>query len=129
MLPTAGLAVTPENASLPPHCTPTTSLAAGTVWRRRAFRRSRIGRARCTMSSTIDMKPTCVASCRQTLLSVAPAGRSGSVPGGISRSGCSFSQPRLTISSSPPKFGFMLMWRSVRCGISAPGASIATPQP
>jgi hypothetical protein len=23
--PTAGLAVTPENASLPPHCTPTTS--------------------------------------------------------------------------------------------------------
>jgi hypothetical protein len=39
--PTAGLAVTPLKASLPPHCTPTTSSLAGTVSRRRAFRRSR----------------------------------------------------------------------------------------
>ena len=37
--PTAGLAVTPLKASLPPHCTPTTSSLAGTVSRRRAFRR------------------------------------------------------------------------------------------
>ena len=51
------------------------------------------------------------------------------VPGGSSRSGCSFSQPRLTTITSPPKFGFRLMLRSVRIGISAPGASIATPQP
>ena len=35
--PTAGLAVAPENASLPPHCTPTTSADAGTVSRRREF--------------------------------------------------------------------------------------------
>src|SRR5258708_20714861 len=39
--PTAGLAVTPLNASLPPHCTPTTRALAGTVSRRRAFSRSR----------------------------------------------------------------------------------------
>ena len=43
--PTAGLAVTPQNASLPPHCTPTTSSLAGTVSRRRAFRRSRCSSA------------------------------------------------------------------------------------
>ena len=35
--PTAGLAVTPENASLPPHCTPTTRSAAEKVSRPRAF--------------------------------------------------------------------------------------------
>jgi hypothetical protein len=40
--PTAGLAVTPEKASLPPHCTPTTSSLAGTVSRRRAFRRFQV---------------------------------------------------------------------------------------
>ena len=33
--PTAGFAVTPLKASLPPHCTPTTSSLAGTVSRRR----------------------------------------------------------------------------------------------
>jgi hypothetical protein len=42
--PTAGLAVTPLKASLPPHCTPTTSSLAGTVSRRRAFRRCRCTR-------------------------------------------------------------------------------------
>ena len=31
--------------------------------------------------------------------------------------------------TSPPKFGFRLMLRSVRIGITASGASIATPQP
>ena len=50
-------------------------------------------------------------------------------PGGSSRSGCSFSQPRLTTMISPPKFGFLLMLRSVRIGICASGASMATPQP
>ena len=53
----------------------------------------------------------------------------GIVPGGIRRSGCSFSQPRLTIITSPPKFGFRLMLRTVRIGTIASGASIATPQP
>ena len=64
--PTAGLAVTPENASLPPHCTPTTSSLAGTVSRRRAFRRSRCSSACVMIDSIIDMKPTCASSCRQT---------------------------------------------------------------
>ncbi len=50
-------------------------------------------------------------------------------PGGSSRSGCSFSQPRLTTITSPPKFGFSEMWRRVRMGITASGASMATPQP
>ena len=63
--PTAGLAVKPEKASLPPHCTPTTSSLAGMVSRRRAFRRSRCGLALATMSSSIDMKPTCESACRQ----------------------------------------------------------------
>ena len=53
----------------------------------------------------------------------------GIVPGGSRRSGCSFSQPRLTTITSPPKFGFRLMLRSVRIGTIASGASIATPQP
>ena len=38
--PTVGLAVAPENASLPPHCTSTTSSLAGTVWRRQALQMS-----------------------------------------------------------------------------------------
>ena len=121
--PTAGLAVAPEKASLPPHCTPTTSSLAGTVSRRRAFRRCRCVSAVARMCSTIDMKPTCISSCSRTPLD------SGIVPGGSRRSGCSFSQPRLTSITSPPKFGFSAMWRSVRIGISAPGASMATPQP
>ncbi len=53
----------------------------------------------------------------------------GMLPGGSSRSGCSFSQPRLTTITSPPKFGLRLMLRSVRIGTMASGASMATPQP
>jgi hypothetical protein len=53
----------------------------------------------------------------------------GMLPGGSRRSGCSFSQPRLTTITSPPKFGFRLMLRSVRIGMMASGASMATPQP
>ena len=132
MWPTAGLAVTPENASLPPHCTPTTKALAGTVWRRRAFRRARCGFARCTMLSIMDMKPTCASSCRHTKSGPASWSRAswiGKLPGGSRRAGCSFSQPRLTTITSPPKLGFRLMFRRVRIGISAPGASMATPQP
>ena len=137
--PTAGLAVTPEKASLPPHCTPTTSSLAGTVSRRRAFSRSRCCSAWRMIDSTMDMKPTCASSCRQTtsslLSAVAPtsatlrSSTNGMLPGGNSRSGCSFSQPRLTTITSPPKFGFRLMLRRVRIGTIASGASIATPQP
>ena len=131
--PTAGLAVTPEKASLPPHCTPTTSSEAGTVSRRRAFSRVKCTSACRMMDSTMDMKPTCASSCRQTTSSaVSPLWRtsiSGMLPGGSKRSGCSFSQPRLTTMTSPPKFGFRLMLRSVRMGTMASGASIATPQP
>ena len=69
--PTAGLAVTPLKASLPPHCTPTTSSLAGTVSRRRAFRRSRCSSAVAMIESIIDMKPTCASSCRHTTSSLA----------------------------------------------------------
>ncbi len=137
--PTAGLAVTPLKASLPPHCTPTTSSLAGTVSRRRAFSRSRCSSAVVMIESIIDMKPTCWSSCRHTTSSlgsaVAPmsatlrSSTSGIDPGGSSRCGCSFSQPRLTTITSLPKFGFRLMLRSVRIGTLASGASIATPQP
>ena len=137
--PTAGLAVTPLKASLPPHCTPTTSSLAGTVSRRREFSRSRCTRAVAMIASTIDTKPTCASSCRQTTSSFAsspvPASAAlrsptmAKVPGGSSRSGCSFSQPRLTTITSLPKFGFSVMLRSVRIGMIASGASMATPQP
>jgi hypothetical protein len=56
-------------------------------------------------------------------------GGQGIDPGGSRRSGCSFSQPRLTTITSPPKFGLRLMLRTVRMGIGASGASMATPQP
>jgi hypothetical protein len=45
----------------------------------------------------------------------------GICPLGSRRSGCSFSQPRLTTITSPPKFGFRLMLRSVRIGIGRVG--------
>jgi hypothetical protein len=85
--------------------------------------------------SIIDMKPMCSSSCRQTTSSTSLPGTSsrlstiGMLPGGSSRSGCSFSQPRLTTITSPPKFGLRLMLRSVRMGTTASGASMATPQP
>ena len=91
------------------------------------------------IESIIDMKPTCASSCRHTtssfassLVPTSAALRSSTmakVPGGNSRSGCSFSQPRLTTITSLPKFGFSVMLRSVRIGMIASGASIATPQP
>jgi len=45
------------------------------------------------------------------------------------RSGINFSQPRPTTIAWPPKFGLRARLRRVRIGISAPGASMATPQP
>ena len=130
--PTAGLAVTPEKASLPPHCTPTTRALAGRVWRRRALSRSRCGRALCTMLSSMDMNPTWCSSCRQTVSAgslAEPPLMMGKLPGGNRREGCSFSQPRLTTMISPPKLGLRLILRNVRIGIMASGASMATPQP
>jgi len=128
--PTAGLAVKPLKASLPPHCTPTTSSLAGTVSRRRALRRRRCCSAWRRMESTMDMKPTWASSCRQTTSSACSRSSTmGKLPGGSRRSGCSFSQPRLTTMTSPPKFGFRLRLRTVRMGITASGASMATPQP
>ena len=48
------------------------------------------------------------------------------LPGGSGRSGCNFSQPRLTTGDlTRRKFGLRLILRSVRCGISAPTASMA----
>ncbi len=128
--PTAGLAVTPENASLPPHCTPTTRSDAGQVSRWRALRRSRCTLAWVRMLSIMDMKPTCLSSCNDTTSSVSPRWSAiGIEPGGNKRSGCSFSQPRLSTMTSPPKLGLLAMLRRVRMGMMASGASMATPQP
>jgi hypothetical protein len=79
----------------------------------------------------MDMKPTWASSCRHTTSSASAtrASTMAMLPGGSSRSGCSFSQPRLTTITSPPKLGFRLMLRSVRMGMTASGASMATPQP
>jgi hypothetical protein len=90
------------------------------------------------IESIIDMKPTCFSSCSTTTSGerasgatpgIVRASDSGIVPGGSSRSGCSFSQPRLITMTSPPKLGLRVMLRSVRIGTIASGASMATPQP
>ena len=132
--PTAGLAVTPDNASLPPHCTPTTKSLAGQVSRRRKLSRCRCTPAWRKMLSIMLMKPTWASSCKHTTSNTEAsvderASTSGMLPGGKRRSGWSFSQPKLTTMTSPPKLGFRLMWRRVRMGMTASGASIATPQP
>ena len=130
--PTTGLAVTPENASLPPHCTPTTNSLAGTVSRRLAFRRAKCGLAPSTMCCNMDMKPTCWSSCKQMVSGPSVAVRSstnGKLPGGNKRCGGNFSQPRLITNTSLPKLGLRLMLRRVRMGMTASGASMATPQP
>ena len=79
------------------------------------------------MLATISPKPF-VASC-----STATRGFFSSTGNALAatmqRTGCSFSQPRLTTITSPPKFGLQARLRSVRIGIAAPGASMATPQP
>ena len=129
--------VTPENASLPPHCTPTTSSEAGQGSRRR--RSSRPSRSSAIRIRAVIMspKPRKDSSCRRStgddpheapsLPQQHPAHASSS--SGASRSASSFSQPRPTIIVSPPKFGLRTRFRSVRIGIAAPGAWIATPQP
>ena len=62
--PTAGLQVTPENASLPPHCRPTTSSDAGTVSRCRRFScSSRFSAAR-RIAATTSANPC--SSCMRT---------------------------------------------------------------
>lgn len=48
---------------------------------------------------------------------------------GSRRSGASFSQPRPTINACPPKLGLRAILRSVRMGMMASGAVMATPQP
>ena len=123
--PTAGLAVTPENASLPPHCSPTTR-SDGRARSRGApvqHRQPRLGHRQ--DRGDHGAKAVEASSCsRVTMLNglTAPSG-------GNSRAGCSFSQPRLTSMSSPPKFGCSARFCSVRIGTAARGASIATPQP
>jgi hypothetical protein len=67
-------------------------------------------------------KPTKASSCIRNVLF-------SSWPFGNSRSGTSFSQPRPTTSTSPPKLGFCARFCRVRIGTTACGALIATPQP
>ena len=62
--PTAGLQVTPENASLPPHCSPTTSSDAGTVSRRRRFSCSKRFSAARRIAATTSANPR--SSCMRT---------------------------------------------------------------
>src|SRR5882757_3886594 len=111
--PSAGLAVTPEKASEPPHCRPMTRSEAGQVSRRRALSTASRASAIAMMASTMAPNPSNASSCiRTTLLSV---------PSGSSRSGTSFSQPRPTTMTSPPKFGFSARFCSVRIGTIASG--------
>ncbi|MNE53471.1 hypothetical protein D3C80_1482030 [compost metagenome] len=125
--PRAGLAVTPEKASLPPHCMPSTSSEAGQVSRRRVsktFRRSSIMPMIC---STMPAKPL-AESCRRNSQASSSWPAVSSSPG-ISCSACSFSQPRLMTSAWPPRLGLRARLCRVRIGITASGALMATPQP
>ncbi|BAK12442.1 hypothetical protein PAJ_2362 [Pantoea ananatis AJ13355] len=127
--PTAGFAVTPEKASLPPHCMPTTSSEAGQVSRWRWLSRFRCRSATWRISSTMAPKPTSFSSCKRTISSSSSEmGCTSGVPVN-KRSGCSFSQPRLTTMISPPKFALRARLWTERIGITAAGALIATPQP
>nr|CAE55662.1 hypothetical protein [Escherichia coli Nissle 1917] len=85
--------------------------------------------AACRISSTIDLKPTCCSSCRRTMLALSTGMLCTSSVPFCRRYGCSFSQPRPTTITSPPKFGFSAILWMVRIGTTAVGALIATPQP
>jgi hypothetical protein len=58
---------------------------------------------------------------------ITPVG-STQIPLGRSFSGLSFSQPRLRIIASLPKFGFRVMFYKVRTGTIEAGVLIRTPQ-
>ena len=83
--PTAGFAVTPENASRAAALHANHQFAGrAAVSRRRASRRARCGLALARMSSIIDMKPTCASACRHTVSGPSAGSRSsaiGKLPG------------------------------------------------
>jgi hypothetical protein len=137
--PTAGFAVTPLNASLPPHCTPTTSSLAGQVSRRRSLRRSRCSSAVLMIESIIDMKPTCFSSCRQTTSRV---GSSVAPMSATLRSSTIAKLPgrqqalRLQLLAAEADHHHLVAEIRIQADvaerpdrITASGASIATPQP
>ncbi|KAG0735158.1 hypothetical protein G6F24_018780 [Rhizopus arrhizus] len=87
------------------------------------------------IKSIMDWKPIFSSSCSTMVSTPLPSApmpspaRIGMAPGASRRSGCSFSQPRLTTIDVPPKLGLRAMLCKGRMGIAAPGASMATPQP
>ena len=82
--------MTPENASLPPHCTPTTSADAGQVSRRRWFNilQARVGHLHDDLDDFAEAGQAFVLHPHDFVVA-------RSCPPGSSSSGCSFSQPRL----------------------------------
>ncbi|MCY1538187.1 hypothetical protein D9M68_737140 [compost metagenome] len=112
--PSAGLAVMPENASLPPHCMPRISSEAGTVSRRRWSSLRRRTSASAMICSIISPKPV-LESCRR--YSHGSRKSTELSPSCITCSACNFSQPRLITSASPPRLGLRARLRTVRIGI------------
>ena len=115
--PTAGLAVTPEKASLPPHCRPTTRSEAGQVSRRRWVEHLQplLGHAR-MMAVDHGAEAVKASSCRRTMSRSARRRRvvaAAGAPAAASRS------RGPTTMTSPPKFGLSARFCSVRIGITA----------
>ena len=95
--PAEGLALTPEKASLPPHCMPISRSLRGSSSRRRSFSRASFLSA---MSISAFMQPS------KPWHSWSTTTFSGVLfSGPTSISTVSFSHPRLTTISSPPKLG------------------------
>jgi len=119
--PAEGLPVTPLNASEPPHCIPMQSLERGnsflTLWL--SF---------LSFSSAISQIFFIILS--KPLISWRTITFSGLISASSnSFSTVSFSHPKDTTITSPPKFGWWTKFFNDLIGITASGALIATPQP
>ncbi len=101
----------PENASLPPHCMPTSSLDSGSSVRLRSFSRASFRSARAMIRPIMSSMPA--QSCSVIRQSGPRKDSSSSI------SGRSFSQPSATHMTSPPKLGCLTRLRSVRIGTFA----------
>lgn len=118
--PADGLAVTPENASLPPHCIPISSSERGSVSRLRRFK---------IASFFFRHLHQRVHHCIETFYLLEDDRISGHISASSSISTVNFSQPRPTTISCPPKLGCFARFLSARMGTFASGALMATPHP
>ena len=115
------MAVTPEKASLPPHCMPTSRSDKGRVSLFLSFKIFNFFSAILMRASIMASNP--FSSWRTITFSGLMSAWSMSISTVI------FSQPKDTTISCPPKLGCLARLRRMRMGTLASGALMATPQP